>query len=340
MKDYLKHEEIQTYLRIMILIIASVAMSVDYINNARLTLQEYRYIMIIPIVMLLITLVNAYIIKHYPRLYQMQRIQLVSLLEVCAVGYIFYLEGALSVYFPALFLWFIIGYSMRFGIKLGFLVYAEVLIVWILLLEYSLFWRENLELAFGWFVAFLVIPIYFFILLDKLHKHLNSLEENINKSEYKATHDPLTKLANRFLLDEMLAEAIQEYEKNITQFALIFIDLDDFKAINDVHGHIEGDNVLVEISKRISISDDFVARLGGDEFVIISKYREKKELYSKLDSLTQSISSTYKDGTIELSASIGVAHYDTGMTISELKKRADIAMYKAKAMGKNRYNFY
>jgi len=188
--------------------------------------------------------------------------------------------------------------------------------------------------------AFLVIPIYFFILLDKLHKHLNSLEENINKSEYKATHDPLTKLANRFLLDEVLKEVIQEYEKNINQFALIFIDLDNFKKINDVHGHIEGDNVLVDIAKRISISDDFVARLGGDEFVIVSKYVEKKELYSKLDSLTQSISATYKDGTIELSASIGVAHYAKGMTIPELKKRADIAMYKAKAMGKNRYNFY
>jgi len=138
----------------------------------------------------------------------------------------------------------------------------------------------------------------------------------------------------------MLENVIQEYEKNITQFALIFIDLDDFKKINDVHGHIEGDNVLVEIAKRISISDDFVARLGGDEFVIISKYKEKKELYSKLDSLTQSISVTYKDGTIELSASIGVVHYTKGMEISELKKRADIAMYKAKAMGKNRYNFY
>lgn len=138
----------------------------------------------------------------------------------------------------------------------------------------------------------------------------------------------------------MLENVIQEYEKNITQFALIFIDLDDFKKINDVHGHIEGDNVLVEIAKRISISDDFVARLGGDEFVIISKYKEKKELYSKLDSLTQSISVTYKDGTIELSASIGVVHYTNGMEISELKKRADIAMYKAKAMGKNRYNFY
>jgi len=259
LKDYLKHEKIQTYLRILILVIASIAMSVDYLNNARLTLQEYRYVMFFPTLVLFVTLVNAYIIKHYPNFYQMQRIQLISSLEVCAVGYVFYLEGALSVYFPALFLWFIIGYSMRFGIRLGFLLYAEVLTVWLLLLEYSPFWRENLELGFGWFAAFLVIPVYFFILLDRLHQHVNSLEENINKSEYKATHDPLTKLANRFLLDEMLAEAIQEYKKNITQFALIFIDLDDFKKINDVHGHIEGDNVLVEIAKRISISDDFVA---------------------------------------------------------------------------------
>lgn len=168
------------------------------------------------------------------------------------------------------------------------------------------------------------------------------------KLDYTAKHDPLTNLPNRFYLSELLTHAMYSVKHNKKSLALVFIDLDGFKDINDTYGHETGDIVLSTVSARIRAiarSNDIVSRLGGDEFaVVVNDLNNSSEVIPMLQHLLSELSSTivHEKNEIHLSASIGVSFYPQEEDIGNesLLRQADQAMYHAKLAGKNQYQFF
>ena len=164
---------------------------------------------------------------------------------------------------------------------------------------------------------------------------------------YQATHDALTDLPNRVHFMEQLHQTIQKVKTKNTKIALFFIDLDQFKQINDSLGHDIGDEVLKIAAKRLKSQlrqDDILARLGGDEFVaIIDDYKDKaniKQIASKILKVTKE-PIKIQEHTLYISSSIGISIYpDDATNARDLLKYADTAMYKAKDEGRNNYQFY
>jgi len=161
-----------------------------------------------------------------------------------------------------------------------------------------------------------------------------------------ATHDVLTDLPNRALGMDRLSQALALARRNVAMAALVFVDLDGFKEINDTHGHEAGDRVLKEVAARLSASvreTDTVARFGGDEFLLVlTAMTDKASVTAVVEKVHKSVSRSFAvDGRVTpLGASIGIALYPgDGETPEELFRRADGAMYAAKAAGKNTYRF-
>ena len=162
------------------------------------------------------------------------------------------------------------------------------------------------------------------------------------KNECRAHHDVLTELPNRTLFGDRLSQALALCKRNQTQLALLFIDLDNLKAINDVYGHTAGDAVLSEVAKRMRncLRDtDTIARLGGDEFIAllpgVSEERIAIQIAEKIRIAL--IVPIQADGnTVTTSASIGIALYPAhGLNETDLMNNADMAMYEAKSNGRN-----
>ncbi|UCE31175.1 MAG: sensor domain-containing diguanylate cyclase [Burkholderiales bacterium] len=161
--------------------------------------------------------------------------------------------------------------------------------------------------------------------------------------EHRAFHDPLTGLANRALLSDRLEVALAHAERNGCQLALMYVDLDRFKAINDRWGHAAGDRVLLEIGRRIASlvrSVDTVARLGGDEFVILLAALPSQELAIGIaDRLIDAVARPVDLGfdTVAIGASVGVSFFPRdGRDAISLGRNADRALYEAKSAGRGR----
>ena len=197
----------------------------------------------------------------------------------------------------------------------------------------------------------------FIELLQRLAANVSFALENFSRAEekaqaeerieYLATHDSLTDLPNRTLFNQLLSSSIKTAERYQRQCAVLFIDLDRFKIINDSLGHEAGDRFLVETAnrlRRVVRASDIVARLGGDEFMVLLDH--VSEGYQAADVARDLLSSLCKP--IELhghecrvTASIGVAMFpDDGMDEQTLVRHADIAMYLAKTEGRNEVRFF
>ncbi len=165
--------------------------------------------------------------------------------------------------------------------------------------------------------------------------------------EFLARHDVLTELPNRALFEDRLDIAMAQGERSGARVALLMIDLDGFKAINDTLGHSAGDAVLIEVAARLRACirpGDTVARLGGDEFVIIipdSKRAAAADLVAirVLEALAAPMRLETESRSITCSIGIAV-HPDNTADHQSLLRQADAAMYMAKQAGRNRYRFY
>ena len=171
--------------------------------------------------------------------------------------------------------------------------------------------------------------------------------KNINRElQHQAEHDCLTSLPNRLLFIDRLNQALKYAARRKQNVGVLFLDLDRFKEINDVHGHDIGDELLKEVTKRLVKSvreEDTVARLGGDEFTIIIQNSDNKNIIKVADKIMQAMKNVFRINELELSTtfSIGISSFpQDGQTSEVLLRNADTAMYKAKDNGKNNYKFY
>ena len=188
----------------------------------------------------------------------------------------------------------------------------------------------------------------------EMHDLYVSLEEKSqtklaqSEARYKALarHDSLTGIANRYALEEELKRLISSSRRQHKSFALLFMDLDHFKNINDTHGHDFGDLLLKEVVKRILPhlrAEDIMARLGGDEFVIVLTDINEEKLVVVIEKILGLFREPWNiDGhRLNISTSIGVVLFPKdGMDAGELLKNADIAMYRAKEMGRDNFSFF
>ncbi|WP_431065611.1 putative bifunctional diguanylate cyclase/phosphodiesterase [Methylotuvimicrobium sp.] len=169
-------------------------------------------------------------------------------------------------------------------------------------------------------------------------------EERLN---YLAHHDPLTGLPNRLLFQDRLAQGILQAQRGKSMIAVMFLDLDRFKLINDTLGHPIGDELLVAVAERLrrcARETDTIARLGGDEFaVILSSMTREEDVEHVAQKIIQALSSVFCVGGHEVfvTTSIGITFYPgLNNDRSKLLEQADVAMYHAKKHGRNNYQYY
>jgi diguanylate cyclase (GGDEF)-like protein/PAS domain S-box-containing protein len=171
-----------------------------------------------------------------------------------------------------------------------------------------------------------------------------ALEERLS---HRALHDPLTGLPNRALLMDRLEHAVARAHRRKTPMPVLFLDLDDFKSVNDASGHECGDRLLEEVGRRLDSgarSSDTAARLGGDEFVVLLEdIEDEREASLVADRMRKVLEVPFEVGRrgLAVTASIGVAvGPSSGGYPRELLRNADLAMYRAKKSGKNRHEVH
>ncbi|UTW47322.1 bifunctional diguanylate cyclase/phosphodiesterase [Bacterioplanoides sp. SCSIO 12839] len=187
-------------------------------------------------------------------------------------------------------------------------------------------------------------PVAGFIWMLRDTTEIREKEQTI---EHQARHDALTQLPNRVLLLDRMENAIQRAQRQKKRLAVCYLDLDAFKAVNDSLGHDAGDVLLQQVSQRLKNrirESDTLARIGGDEFVILlDAVRNQEEVLYLAERLLETLAEPIpvNDRTFFIGASMGIAMYpNDGTTPGALLKNADIAMYRAKENGKNRFHFF
>lgn len=177
--------------------------------------------------------------------------------------------------------------------------------------------------------------------IQQLQKYVVKLQDAERSLKKQAFFDPLTGLANRLLLIDRFESAMRHSKRSLKQFAVLMVDLNKFKAINDTYGHAAGDTVLIAVAQRLVAivrASDTVARLGGDEFVLIIESITEREQVAALgqkliDVLSQSV--TLESGeVVQVGGSVGYAWYPKdGENLRDILDVADQAMYFCKTSG-------
>ena len=194
---------------------------------------------------------------------------------------------------------------------------------------------------------YLFLLISIFIAIVSMYIITNEKKKNEKVLRHKIMHDNLTNLPNRRYATEFLENALANSRRDKTKGAVLFMDLDKFKTVNDTHGHKAGDRVLIETAKRFKAvvrENDLVARLGGDEFLIIlNHYEELHDIDSVCQKLLSSASEEIIDdnNSYKVGLSIGIATFPhDSLEATELLTFADTAMYATKDKGRNNYTYY
>ena len=183
--------------------------------------------------------------------------------------------------------------------------------------------------------------------LVSVFSDISPVVETREETRRLAYHDALTGLPNRLLFGDRLEVALRQVRRKSGRLALLFLDLDRFKDVNDRLGHDMGDRLLGEVARRLGSAfreEDTVARLGGDEFIVLLRdIKSPQEAGEMATKIIEALACPFhlKDCRLQVTASIGVAFYpDHGSTAQELIKNADKAMYRAKRMGRNNLQIF
>lgn len=180
----------------------------------------------------------------------------------------------------------------------------------------------------------------------KLSGEVKELREELKKSQNEGRRDALTGVYNRRALDEFLQALVDQNQIRRTPFAVVIFDIDNFKLVNDYHGHLVGDQVIQAMAGaclEVLREEDFVARYGGEEFVAVMPGASRKTAARRAESLRKTVAGTRfalpagsRDDYLQVTISAGVSEYRVGETATGLLERADRALYLAKQDGKNR----
>ncbi|MFP8966981.1 putative bifunctional diguanylate cyclase/phosphodiesterase [Pokkaliibacter sp. CJK22405] len=215
------------------------------------------------------------------------------------------------------------------------------------------------DLNLGWLAAWVALASFTLLgmitIVSMIDQHLeystlklvDSLSEANARLLHRSLHDPLTELPNRMLLEDRVSQALHVSQREKTKFALIYIDLDGFKVVNDSFGHHVGDELLCKASRAIENivrGSDTLARVGGDEFILlVNDLKEENQIVSVCAKVQRAVAAINEAGKqpLGISASMGIAiGPDDGESTSQLMANADAAMYHVKTHGKNGYQFY
>jgi diguanylate cyclase (GGDEF)-like protein len=200
--------------------------------------------------------------------------------------------------------------------------------------------------SFYYTVGGFFMILYNMFLLAMNYRSTKWLKNSLKLTRILAAHDQLTGLANRSLLYQLFEMALAKRNSNSNQIAILFLDLDEFKKINDTLGHEIGDMVLLKFSKKIKSclrNTDLAARLGGDEFIVMLEEPKPEQIILVAENILKTLEKPMKieGNEIHISASVGISVYpEDGDTIQKLIKKADMALYQAKKTGKGKYEFY
>ncbi|MCO4798544.1 MAG: transporter substrate-binding domain-containing protein [Colwelliaceae bacterium] len=197
-------------------------------------------------------------------------------------------------------------------------------------------------------IGVIIIAIIIIIIIwnRRLYVEIQTRKSLEVKMKHMATHDELTGLANRVLLKDRINTAISFHQRQSLQMAVLFIDLDGFKTINDTYGHDVGDELLIQVADKLSgcvRKSDTIVRFGGDEFVLLlTGLHNREEAAFIAEKVLKLVQQPFHLSLVEanIGCSIGISMYpDDGKTDTDLLKEADRLMYKVKAAGKNHYVF-
>ncbi len=207
--------------------------------------------------------------------------------------------------------------------------------------------RKNGELCLEWLsISAVKAPDGEVLNYVELYSELSKVRASHSRVEFLATHDDLTGLPNRTLLQDRLHLALARVKRAQVLLAVVFLDLDNFKKINDTLGHDVGDELLKQAAGRLRLAlraGDTIARLGGDEFVLLLEVANREEIVVTCKRILRVLSTSFFCGEHEcvVSASIGVSVApDDSEDPATLMRDADTAMYRAKAEGKNCFQFF
>ncbi len=179
--------------------------------------------------------------------------------------------------------------------------------------------------------------------VEKYHEEIRKLQKELANAKAEASYDFLTGLVNRKRFERAIEDAIKDFHKKNYPFSIIFVDIDNFKKINDTYGHLAGDIVLKEIASIFKFylrANTVVARIGGEEFCILLpgvELKDAKNIAERLRKIIENREVKLEDGTsIKVTASFGVTQVKMGDTVKSILERADKALYRAKKSGKNK----
>jgi len=288
----------------------------------------------------------AAMVRRYPGDYPLRRL-ITIVTDLCVLSLALYLIDSVGAALYPLYLWIIVGNGIRFGPNSLVLSLFIAVGGFGLVLLLSDYWRQNIPIAIGMGVGMLVLPLFYLILIKRMYLLNKRLEQQLNITSYAATHDSLTDLANRAYFFQRVNEEAGVCERDKQCFAILFVDLDGFKDINDAYGHQCGDQTLKIAAQRIKTlirKSDIICRLGGDEFGLLLhglyKPDDLRRFSEKLIALL-SEPIEFDSHTVQVTASIGISLFPNhGLLPDELVNKADQAMYRAKNRGKNGYTFY
>ncbi len=284
------------------------------------------------------------------------------LLDMSGLGACLYLLDAAGTALFPLYLWVIVGNGLRFGQRYLYTAAGLAVASLVTVMAANAWWETQRYLGAGLVVGLVALPVYFSALLRRLNRANRELELVSRDLAELAQQDPLTGLPNRRRFQDYLQAALAHVRRHHTGLALLFLDLDGFKQVNDTLGHQAGDELLQELSARLTAClrdgdllsrqetpgaaapGNTVARVGGDEFLILlPSVRDASDAASVARRLLELLARPFMIGAGEfyVGASIGISLYPSdGNDVETLIRSADMAMYHAKENGRNNYQYF
>ncbi len=338
---YYQEEKNYTSTRLAMIIVATIVSLAVYTQTSGNFDRKILYIVSVLMGLSIFSILEYIFMVYLPETLVSIRKNILIFLDLIILTYFMIIFEKNGLFLLPLYIILVMRNGFSFGIEYFYMSIVLAGISWGTIIKYSEYWVLHTDIIAVFAITTLVIPMFYLNLITRVHEKNDELSKELVDTEYDANYDTLTGIANR----KMYKEYMKKLMKTREPFALYFIDLNKFKAINDTHGHAVGDRVLQEAVSRLSKAisdDDFIARLGGDEFVIVTS-RKKAFLKKFTENIGSIAIGKHKVNgvTVLISLSIGISIYpDDASDEMMLSKYADEAMYKAKKDANTFYKFY